>query len=373
MSRSRARKNRNKFREIRTKHLNFVVMVIDSENGNARVYPRMFNTMPDLDDSKFTKEMMRAFGQGNKGCYSVSTHIGEVASRMWEEGLKRAQEAEANGELLYPTIKQQDSSAMEHNLDMMCKIMGVSRENLEINAPVAFASSVEKSVSEAIKNLRNIERVRFRGPAISKLPETKTDEIAPCPWLSKLDLAGVWSDPVEVTHVQGHSFEEVKFSSMDNLAKALKRSNSLEYIKKTAEVLGEDIKIDDIFLGESIGMIRRRSDTWEMDEVKKDSHEWAIVMVAFCRYPELAEQLKTEGHTLTEVQRSTIDENNLAMTNDIYYLFNTEHDMGLEPFKPMYFFEGGWDIGGQVMESIKRFNDQKIVTTHLDWSLPEDK
>ena len=193
------------------------------------------------------------------------------------------------------------------------KVMGVNRENLVINAPVAFASSVEKSVSEAIKNLRNIERVRFRGPAISKLPETKTDEIAPCPWLSKLDLAGVWSDPVEVTHVQGHSFEEVKFSSMVNLAKALKRSNSLEYIKKTAEVLGEDIKIDDIFLGESIGMIRRRSDTWEMDEVKKDSHEWAIVMVAFCRYPELAEQLKTEGHTLTEVQRSTIDENNMYL------------------------------------------------------------
>ena len=300
MSRSRARKNRNKYKTLRRLGV-FKIFVMDYPNPNRRVYPALnFGTM------KFSKEFIH-----------------------------------------------------------------------EINHPqgsfIGVSSQVKESVRDAIKMEYDIKRERFRGPAISKLPETKTDEIAPCPRLSKLDLAGVWSDPVEVTHVQGHSFEEVKFSSMVNLAKALKRSNSLEYIKKTAEVLGEDIKIDDIFLDESIGMIRRRSDTWEMDEVKKDSHEWAIVMVVFCRYPELAEQLKTEGHTLTEVQRSTIDENNLAMTNDIYYLFNTEHDMGLEPFKPMYFFEGGWDIGGQVMESIKRFNDQKIVTTHLDWSLPEDK
>lgn len=340
MSRSRARKNRFKYKTLRRIGF-FKIFVMDYPNSNGRVYSSL-----NFGSTKFSKEVIRELPHPQGSFFSISAHVSEGYFNSWEEGPIRA-----------PTTEPQDTSAMEWQLGAMCGLLGVDKENLVINQPVLFASSVEKSVSTAIKNLHEIKRERFRGPDISKLSEAKADETPPCPWPTKLDLSGVWSNPVDVTPIPGHSFEEVKTEKLLNLARALKKSNAREYLKKTAEILGEDIEVDDIFLGESIKMIRQRTDTWGMNEVKEDSPEWAIAMVAFCRYPEIAEQLKTEGLTLTEVQRSTLDEEKLVTTSDIYYLFNTERDTGLEAFKPVSFHESYWYSRDQKPLNILKINE----------------
>lgn len=303
MSRSRARKNRFKYKTLRRIGF-FKIFVMNSPNHNGRVYPSL-----NFGSTKFSKELIHELKHPQGGVFSIASHVDGGYSNDWDIGLQHAQEAEANGELFHPTMKPQATS--------------------------------------------------------------DTDFLSP--WPTRLNFAGVWSNPVDVTPIPGHSLEEVKTEKLLNLARALKKSNAREYLKKTAEILGEDIEVDDIFLGESIKMIRQRTDTWSMNEVKEDSPEWAIAMVAFCRYPEIAEQLKTEGLTLTEVQRSTLDEKKLVTTSDIYYLFDTEHDRGLEPFKPVSFSETNWNAQEQLGKSIKRFNDERIVTTRLDWTFPDDK
>lgn len=335
----------------------FKVFVMDYPNSNGEVYPSL-----NFGSTKFSKEVIQELQHPQGSFFSISSHVDEGYGNVWDIGLQHAQEAEANGELFYPTMKPQATSDMESQLDVLCAVMGVDHCNLDINSPVLFASSVKDSVDYTVK----------LGKSITE-PQKPSDTDFLSPWPTRLNFAGVWSNPVDVTPIPGHSFEEVKTEKLLNLARALKKSNAREYLKKTAEILGEDIEVDDIFLGESIKMIRQRTDTGDMNEVKEDSPEWAIAMVAFCRYPEIAEQLKTEGHTLTEVQRSTMDENNLVTTNDIYYLFDTEHDRGLEPFKPVRFSETNWNAQEQLGKSIKRFNDERIVTTRLDWTFPDDK
>ena len=81
-------------------------------------------------------------------------------------------------------------------------------------------------------------------------------EMEPCPWLVKMDMSGVWSNPADVSKLQGPSFEQVKTEKLVQLAKALKKSNAREYLKKTADFLGEDIEVDDIFLGDGLKMFR---------------------------------------------------------------------------------------------------------------------
>ena len=358
MSRSIARKNRNKFREIRKKHLNFVVMVFDSENGNTRVYPRMFNTTPNLDDIKFTKEMMRAFGQGNKGCYSVSSHIGEEASRIWEEGLKRAQEAEANGELFFPTIKPQDSSVMEHSLDMMCKVMGVSRENLMINAPVSFASSVKDSVNYAVQ----------LGQPITE-PQEPSDVDFLSPWSTRMNLAGIWSQPVDTSKLEGPNIEQVIAEDLVNKVKQQLIQNRRERILKVAETHGEDIQVDQYLLQDFIKVFRERSDMWNMDEVQVDTPEYITVMVAACRDPEFVNFIKANGFNSIQIGRYALNGLTPEKVVDTYYIYSTQNNIETDSFIPSFIDP----IGVQLGESIKRFNDQKIVTTRLDWSLPEDK
>lgn len=353
MSRSRARKNRFKYKTLRRIGF-FKVIVMNYPNSNGNIYPSL-----NFGTSKYSKKFIRELQHPQGSFFSISSHIDEGYSNVWDVGLKHAQEAEANGELFYPTIKQQDSSAMEHSLDMICKIMGVSRDNLKINPPALFATSVEESVDYAVK----------LGQPITKPQEpSNTDFLSP--WPTKLDLAGVWSNPVDVSPMPGHSFEEVKTEKMLNLARALKKSNAREYLKKAADILGEDIEVDDIFLGDGLKMFRVREDMWNMDEVKEDSPEWAVVMIAFCRHPELAQQLRAYGSTITEVRRSTLNDSSPAVISDVYHLFDTTNIKVAEAFKPIPFSVPHEEHIGEL---IIGFTAKMLDTTRSGWTPPDDK
>ena len=240
---------------------------------------------------------------------------------------------------VYPTMQPQETSLMESHLDTMCAVLGVSRENLVINAPVSFASSVEEKVKAAIKTEHEIKRERFRGPDLSTLHGDDDLNWAISPWPTKMNLAGVWSNPVDVSNLQGPSFEEVKTEKLLNLAKALKKSNAREYLKKTADILGEDIEVDEVFLGDGLRMFRdtNTQNKWDMVSVPEDSPEWAMAMVAFCRYPELAKLLKDQGFAFTEVRRSTFGGKVIEIVTDTYYLYDSNFKEDYSAYQPMVF------------------------------------
>ena len=266
MSRSRARKNRNKYKTLRRLGV-FKIFVMDYPNPNRRVYPALnFGTM------KFSKEFIH-----------------------------------------------------------------------EINHPqgsfIGVSSQVKESVRDAIKMEYDIKRERFRGPAISKLHGDDDLNWAISPWPTKFNFAGIWSNPVDVTPMQGHSFEEVKTEKMLNLARALKKSNAREYLKKAADILGEDIEVDEVFLGDGLRMFRdtNTQNKWDMVSVPEDSPEWAMAMVAFCRYPELAKLLKDQGFAFTEVRRSTFGGKVIEIVTDTYYLYDSNFKEDYSAYQPMVF------------------------------------
>ena len=342
MSRSRARKNRFKYKTLRRIGF-FKVFVMDYPNSNGIVYPSL-----NFGSIKFSKEVIRELQHPQDSFFSISSHVSEGYVNSWTEGL-----------IPVPSTEPQATSDVKWELDAMCSLLGVDKENLVINQPVLFASSVKDSVDYAVK----------LGEPITRLQEpSNTDFLSP--WPTKLDLAGVWSNPVDVTPMQGHSFEEVKTEKMLNLARALKKSNAREYLKKAADILGEDIEVDDIFLGDGLKMFRVREDMWNMDEVKEDSPEWAVVMIAFCRHPELAQQLRAYGSTITEVRRSTLNDSSPAVISDVYHLFDTTNIKVAEAFKPIPFSTPHEE---HIGEAIKRLTAKRIVSTRLDWTLPDDK
>ena len=101
-----------------------------------------------------------------------------------------------------------------------------------------------------------------------------------------------------------------------------------------------------------------------------DKLTWAVVMIVFCRHPELAQQLRVYGSTVTEVKRSTLNDSSPAVISDVYHLFDTTNTKVAEVFKPIPFSVPHEEHIGEV---IKRFTAKRIVTTRLDWTLPDDK
>ena len=318
MSRSRARKNRFKYKTLRRIGF-FKVFVMNYPNSSGNIYPSLnFGTI------KYSKKVIQELKHPQGSFFSISSHVDEGYNSAWDE--------KPHGPVLQKMIEG---------------IIGIDK------LTIAQMSDIEEPLDKHFAKL-----------------DQPVKEMEPCPWLVKMDMSGVWSNPADVSKLQGPSFEQVKTEKLVQLAKALKKSNAREYLKKTADILGEDIEIDDIFLGDGLKMFRVREDMWNMDEVKEDSPEWAVVMIAFCRHPELAQQLRAYGSTITEVRRSTLNDSSPAVISDVYHLFDTTNIKVVEAFKPIPFSVPHEEHIGEV---IKRFTAKRIVSTRLDWSLPEDK
>lgn len=311
MSRSRARKNRFKYKTLRRIGF-FKVVVMNYPNSNGIVYPSL-----NFGSIKFSKEVIRELQHPQDSFFSSSSHVDEGFNSFWDE--------KPHEPLLQKMIEG---------------IIGTDK------LTIAQMLDIEEPLDQPVK------------------------EMEPCPWLVKMDMSGVWSNPADVSKLQGPSFEQVKTEKLVQLAKALKKSNAREYLKKTADILGEDIEVDDIFLGDGLKMFRVREDMWNMDEVKEDSPEWAVVMIAFCRHPELAQQLRAYGSTSTEVRRSTLNDSSPVVISDVYHLFDTTNIKVAEAFKPIPFSVPHEE---HIGETIIRFTAKRIVTNCLDRTLPDDK
>lgn len=379
MSRSRARKNRFKYKTLRKLGF-FKVFAIAYPDYNGRVYPDL-----NFGSTKFSKEFIREVKHRQGGVFSIASQVDEGYSNMWDTGLNHAQEAVANGEQFYPTMEPQTTSHMECHLDVMCVGMGVSRENLVINAPVSLASSVEEKVKAAIKTEHEIKRERFRGPDISKLHGDDDLNWAISPWPTKMNLAGVWSQPVDASNLQGPSFEIVKIEAMVQKAKHQLCENRRERIIEAAKIIGETIEVDTFLLGDNLKVFRQREDMWNMEAVEIDTPEWVIVMMALCRVPEAIEHLKGKGFTpIHVISSSLISITEVKYNTDIYYIYDNLNDKDIESFKPTSFSEKYWNsmeqkplnilkIDEQLGESIKRFNTEEVTMRPVDWNLLNDK
>lgn len=318
MSRSRARKNRFKYKTLRRIGF-FKVFVMNYPNSNGNMYPSL-----NFGISKNSKKFIRELQNPQGSFFSISSHVDEGYNSVWDE--------------------------KPHEPLLQKMIEGIiSTDKLTIAQMLDIEEPLDKHFAKLDQPVKEME---------------------PCPWLVKMDMSGVWSNPADVSKLQGPSFEQVKTEKLVQLAKALKKSNAREYLKKTADILGEDIEVDDIFLGDGLKMFRVREDMWNMDEVKEDSPEWAVVMIAFCRHPELAQQLRAYGSTITEVRRSTLNDSSPAVISDVYHLFDTTNIKVAEAFKPIPFSVPHEE---HIGEAIKRVTAKRIVTTRLDWDLPDDK
>lgn len=271
---------------------------------------------------------------------------------------------------VYPTMQPQETSLMDSHLDTMCAVLGVSRENLVINAPVSFASSVEEKVKAAIKTEHEIKRERFRGPDLSTLHGDDSLNWVISPWPTKMNLAGVWSNPVDVSNLQGPSFEIVKIEAMVQKAKHQLRENTLQRVMETAKILGLEIEVDPFLLRDDLKVFKLGKEVFQLNPIEYDSHEWAIVMTAICRHPELIESLKGNGYDTIHIQHTKDSETII----DTYQLIDTANDKDTEAFKPVRFNPSidftEVDLAG---EPVKRFAARKLRDQLISWDLIDDK
>lgn len=271
---------------------------------------------------------------------------------------------------VYPTMQPQETSLMESHLDTMCAVLGVSRENLVINAPVSFASSVEEKVKAAIKTEHEIKRERFRGPDLSTLHGDDSLNRVISPWPTKMNLAGVWSNPVDVSNLQGPSFEIVKIEAMVQKAKHQLRENTLQRVMETAKILGLEIEVDPFLLRDDLKVFKQGKDVFKLSPVEYDSNEWVFVMIAVCQHPELIDRLKGNGYDFIHIQHGNDEE----ATIDTYQLFDTANDKDTEAFKPVR-----WNTSidftevDQAGEPVKRFAARKLRDQLISWDLIDDK
>ncbi len=355
MSRSLARKNRNKYRTLR-KLGYFKIFVMDYPNGNGVIYPSL-----NFGSMEFSKEILHELKHPQGSFFSISSYIDERHSNVWEEGLKHAQETKASGELLYPTIKQQDSSVMEHSLDMMCEIMGVSRENLVVNLPPSFATSVKDSFDYAVK----------LGKPITK-PQKPSEVDFLSPWPTRMNLSKIWSQPVDTSRPEGPNIEQVIAEDLVNKAKHQLIRNRRERILKAAEVLGEDIQVDHYILQDNIKVFRQHSDILSMIDVQEDTPEWVLVMIAACRTPEFINSLKGNGFSTIQLVRYAFNDLSPTKITDTYYLFDTIYSEKIEAFIPRFIDSNSLTVDfkatEQTGEEVQKFTEQV-----LSWSRSKDR
>ena len=297
MSRSRARKNRNKYKTLRRLGV-FKIFVMDYPNPNRRVYPALnFGTM------KFSKEFIH-----------------------------------------------------------------------EINHPqgsfIGVSSQVKESVRDAIKMEYDIKRERFRDPAISKLHGDDDLNWAISPWPTKLNFAGIWSNPVDTSNLQGPSIEELRIEDMVHKAKHVISENTRQHIIAIAESIGEDIDVDTFLLRGDIKVFRQQNNVWNLIPVDYDSHEWAIVIIALHRRPEILDHLKSKGYDFIHIQRTSKDETIV----DTYYVIDIANSNDVEAFKP-FRIEPSIDFTAAEMigDDINRFATRIVGDNILCWDMVKDR
>lgn len=353
MSRSRARKNRFKYKTLRRIGF-FKVFVMNYPNSSGNIYPSLnFGTI------KYSKKVIQELQHPQGSFFSISSHVDEGYGNVWDVGLQHAQEAEANGELFYPTMKPQATSDMESQLDVLCAVMGVDRCNLEINSPVLFASSVKDSVDYAVK----------LGKPITE-PQEPSDTDFLSPWPTRLNFAGVWSNPVDTSNLQGPSIEELRIEDMVHKAKHVISENTRQHIIAIAESIGEDIDVDTFLLRGDIKVFRQQNNVWNLIPVDYDSHEWAIVIIALHRRPEILDHLKSKGYDFIHIQRTSKDETIV----DTYYVIDIANSNDVEAFKP-FRIEPSIDFTAAEMigDDINRFAARIVGGNILSWDMVKDR
>lgn len=227
MSRSRARKNRFKYQTLRRLGC-FKIFLMDYPSQNGNVYPSM-----NFGSMRFSKELVHELKHRRGSFFSITSHV--------DEGL-------------------------EHNLDVICAVMGVNKENLVINHPTTFTTTVKDSVGT--------------------------------PWVDSVR---------ESIQKAEHKLRE----------------NRRERIMKSAEIIGEDIEVDSYLLQESIKVFRQLENQWSMVEVNTDTPEWIAVMIAVCRNPEQIGYLKGQGFNYVKIARNSMNGIESTQVVDTYYLYDT--------------------------------------------------
>ena len=237
MSRSRARKNRFKYQTLRRLGC-FKIFVMDYPSQNGNVYPSM-----NFGSMGFSKELVHELKHRRGSFFSITSHV--------DEGL-------------------------EHNLDVICAVMGVNKENLVINHPATFTTTVKDSVGT--------------------------------PWVDSVR---------ESIQKAEHKLRE----------------NRRERIMKSAEIIGEDIEVDSYLLQESIKVFRQLENQRSMVEVNTDTPEWIAVMIAVCRNPEQIGYLKGQGFNYVKITRHSMNGIEPTQVVDTYYLYDTS---GAKEFETHY-------------------------------------
>ena len=221
-------------------------------------------------------------------------------------------------------------------------------------------------MSRSIKDSVNYA-VRLGQPITEPREPSEVDFLSP--WPTRMNLAGIWSQPTDVSKLEGPNIEQIIAEDLVNKVKQQLIQNRQERILKVAEIHGEDIQVDQYLLQDFIKVFRQRSDMWNMDEVQVDTPEYITVMVAACRDPEFVNGIKANGFNAIQIGRYTLNETTPEKVTDTYYIYSTQCNIETANFIPSFIDP----VEVQLGESIKKFSDQKIVTTRLDWSLPEDK
>lgn len=364
MSRSRARKNRFKYQTLRRLGC-FKIFVMDYPSQNGSVYPSM-----NFGSMGFSKEFAHELQHPRGSFFSITSHVDEglvapvfedAHKSIWSAGLKHAQRKTDAGELLYPTVEPQVNSAMEHNLDVMCAVMGIDKENLIINHPVGFAKSVKDSMEYAVK----------LGQPITE-PQELSDTDFLSPWPTRMNFAGIWTNPVDASKLEGPGIEQVIAEDLVNKAKQQLIQNRRERILKAAEVIGEDIQVDHYLLQDNIKVFRQHSDILSMIDVQEDTPEWVLVMIAACRTPEFINSLKGNGFSTIQLVRYAFNDLSPTKITDTYYLFDTTYSEKIEAFIPRFIDSNSLTVDfkatEQTGEEVQKFTEQV-----LSWSRSKDR
>lgn len=297
MSRSRARKNRFKYKTLRRIGY-FKIFVMDYPDHNGRVYPGL-----NFGSMKFDKEFVHEINHPQGSFISIFSRVGE-------------------------------------------------------------------SVRNAIKMEHDIKRERFRGPAISKLYGDDDLSWAISPWPNRLNFAGVWSNPVDTSNLQGPNIEELRIKDLVHRAKHVISENTRQHIIAIAESIGEDIEVDTFLLRDEIKVFRQQNNVYDLIPIDCDSREWAIVIIALHRRPDILDHLKAKGYDFIHIQRGSKDETIV----DTYHVIDIANDKDVEAFKP-FRVEHSIDFTAAEMvgDDINKFAARIVGNNILSWDMVKDR
>ena len=93
-------------------------------------------------------------------------------------------------------------------------------------------------MSRSIKDSVNYA-VRLGQPITEPREPSEVDFLSP--WPTRMNLAGIWSQPTDVSKLEGPNIEQIIAEDLVNKVKQQLIQNRQERILKVAEIYGEDI------------------------------------------------------------------------------------------------------------------------------------